>query len=112
MIPLTILYDEYIDRLKLTEQKEPSCVYSSSLPTKVGVGTMMYTMFFFSILRLVVISFMLFPIASTTAKFLFSLHFRELLNSACNIFLAKNEFVVYATRSLPYFFQFIFHEMQ
>ena len=39
MIPLTILYDEYIDRPKLTEQKKPCWVYSSSLPTKVGVGT-------------------------------------------------------------------------
>ena len=39
MIPLTILYDEYIDRPSLTEQKKPSWVYSSSLPTKVGVGT-------------------------------------------------------------------------
>ena len=39
MIPLTILYDEYIGRPKLTEQKKPSWVYSSSLPTKVGVGT-------------------------------------------------------------------------
>ena len=39
MIPLTILYDEYIGRPKLTEQKKTSWVYSSSLPTKVGVGT-------------------------------------------------------------------------
>ena len=39
MIPLTILYDEYIGRPKLTEQKKPSWVYSSSLPTKVGVGS-------------------------------------------------------------------------
>ena len=39
MIPLTILYDEYIDRPKLTEQKKPSWVYSSSLPNKVGVAT-------------------------------------------------------------------------
>ena len=39
MIPLLILYDEYIDRPKFTEQKNPSWVYSSSLPTKVGLGT-------------------------------------------------------------------------
>ena len=38
MIPLTDLYDEYIDRPKLTELKKPSWVCSSSLPTKVGVG--------------------------------------------------------------------------
>ena len=37
MIPLTILYDEYIDRQKLTEQKKPIWVYSS-FPTS-GVGT-------------------------------------------------------------------------
>ena len=35
MIPLTILYDDYIDRQKLSEQKKPIWVYSSS-PTKVG----------------------------------------------------------------------------
>ena len=35
MIPLTTLYDDYIDRPKLSEQKKPSWVYSSS-PTKVG----------------------------------------------------------------------------
>ena len=29
MIPLTFLYDEYIDRLKLPEQKKPIWVYSS-----------------------------------------------------------------------------------
>ena len=39
MIPLTIVYDEYIGRPKLTEQKKNSWVYSSSLPAKVGVGT-------------------------------------------------------------------------
>ena len=39
MMPLTILYAEYIDRPKLTEQKKTSWAYSSSLPTKVGVGT-------------------------------------------------------------------------
>ena len=39
MIPLTTLYDDYIDRPKLTEQKKPIWVYSSSLPTNVGVGT-------------------------------------------------------------------------
>ena len=33
MIPLTILYDEYVGRPKLTEQKKTSWVYSSSLPT-------------------------------------------------------------------------------
>ena len=35
MIPLTILYDEYIDRPKLAEQKKPIWVYSSS-PHKWG----------------------------------------------------------------------------
>ena len=30
MISLTTLYDEYIDRSKLSEQKKPSWVYSSS----------------------------------------------------------------------------------
>ena len=30
MIQLTFLYDEYIDRPKLTEQKNAICVYSSS----------------------------------------------------------------------------------
>ena len=39
MIPLTILYDEYIGRPKLTEQKKRTWVYSSSLPTNLGVGT-------------------------------------------------------------------------
>ena len=29
MIPLTFLYDEYIDRPNLTEQKKPIWVYSS-----------------------------------------------------------------------------------
>ena len=35
MIPLTTQYDEYIDRPKLTEQKKPIWVYSSS-PLKRG----------------------------------------------------------------------------
>ena len=35
MIPLTTLYDDYIYRPFLTEQKKPIWVYSSS-PTKVG----------------------------------------------------------------------------
>ena len=35
MIPLTYLCDEYIDRPKLTEQKKPIWVYSSS-PPQVG----------------------------------------------------------------------------
>ena len=35
MILLTFLYDEYIDRPKLTEQKKPIWVYSSS-PPQVG----------------------------------------------------------------------------
>ena len=35
MIPLTTLYDDYIDRPNLTEQKKPIWVYSSS-PTNVG----------------------------------------------------------------------------
>ena len=38
MMPLTILYDEYIDRLKLTEQKKPIWVYGSSPPPTSGVG--------------------------------------------------------------------------
>ena len=38
MIPLTVLYVKYISRLKLCEQKTPF-EYSSSLSTKVGVGT-------------------------------------------------------------------------
>ena len=32
MIPLTFLYDEYIDRPKLSEQKKPIWVYISSPP--------------------------------------------------------------------------------
>ena len=35
MIPLTFLYDEYINRPKLTEQEKPILVYSSS-PPQVG----------------------------------------------------------------------------
>ena len=35
MIPVSTLYDEYIDRRKLTEQKKPIWVYSSS-PLKRG----------------------------------------------------------------------------
>ena len=35
MIPVSTLYDEYIDRRKLTEQKKPIWVYSSS-PLKSG----------------------------------------------------------------------------
>ena len=35
MIPLTFLYDEYIDRPKLTEQKKPILVYGS-YPSQVG----------------------------------------------------------------------------
>ena len=35
MIPLSILYDECIDRPKLTEEKKNSWAYSSS-PAKVG----------------------------------------------------------------------------
>ena len=31
IIPLIILYDEYIDRSKLSEQKKPSSVYSPPL---------------------------------------------------------------------------------
>ena len=38
MIPLTTLYDEYIDRPKLTEQKNP-VEYKVPPPTKSGVGT-------------------------------------------------------------------------
>ena len=30
MLPVSTLYDEYIDRRKLTEQKKPIWVYSSS----------------------------------------------------------------------------------
>ena len=36
MIPQTFLYDEYIDRLKLSEQKKPVLVYSSSPESDVG----------------------------------------------------------------------------
>ena len=43
MIPVTILYDEYIDRPKLSEQKN-ICVFSS-FPTS-GVGTMIYLKLF------------------------------------------------------------------
>ena len=32
MIPLTFLHDEHIDRPKLSEQKKPIWVYSSSTP--------------------------------------------------------------------------------
>ena len=32
MIPVSTLYNEYIDRPKLTEQKNPIWVYSSSPP--------------------------------------------------------------------------------
>ena len=32
MIPVSTVYDEYIDRQKLTEQKKPIWVYSSSPP--------------------------------------------------------------------------------
>ena len=32
MIPVSTLYDEYIDRPKLTEQKKPIWVYSSPPP--------------------------------------------------------------------------------
>ena len=35
MMPLTFLYDEYIDRPKLTEQKKHIWVYSS-FPHKLG----------------------------------------------------------------------------
>ena len=35
MIPLTAVYDDCIDRQKLTEQKNPICVYSSS-PTEIA----------------------------------------------------------------------------
>ena len=36
MIPLTFLYDEYIDRPKLTEQKKP---FEYIVPPRSGVGT-------------------------------------------------------------------------
>ena len=35
MVPVSTLYDEYIDRPKLAEQKKPILVYSSS-PLKRG----------------------------------------------------------------------------
>ena len=35
MIPVSTLYDEYIDRQELSEQKKPIWVYSSS-PLKMG----------------------------------------------------------------------------
>ena len=44
MKPLTTFYDEYIDRAKLSEQKKPISIYSSSLPTKVEVGTIIVSM--------------------------------------------------------------------
>ena len=40
MMPLTFLYDEYIDRPKLTEQKNPF-EYIVPAPTS-GVGTMKF----------------------------------------------------------------------
>ena len=36
MIPVSTLYDEYIERRKFTEQKKPSRVYSSSPLKRVG----------------------------------------------------------------------------
>ena len=36
MIPVSTLYDEYIERRKFTEQKKPSWVYSSSPLKRVG----------------------------------------------------------------------------
>ena len=48
MIPLTTLYDEYIDRLKLGEQKnKPICVYSSS-PLKRGLNNKRWTKTFYA----------------------------------------------------------------
>ena len=41
MIPLTFLYDEYIDRLKFTEQKKNPFEYIVPSPTS-GVGTMIF----------------------------------------------------------------------
>ena len=41
MIPLTFLYDEYIDRPKLTEQKKPF-EYIVPPPPPNGVGTITY----------------------------------------------------------------------
>ena len=43
MIPLTNLYDEYIDQPNLTEQKNPFEYIVPPYPTKVGVGTVMST---------------------------------------------------------------------
>ena len=42
MITLTFLYDEYIDRPKLTEQKKPIWVYSSC-PPQVGSEQQIYS---------------------------------------------------------------------
>ena len=39
MIPLTFLYDEYIDRPKLSERKKHIRVYSSSPTSEVGSNT-------------------------------------------------------------------------
>ena len=39
MMPLKTLYDEYIDRQKLTEQKKTQLSIHFLRPTKSGVGT-------------------------------------------------------------------------
>ena len=39
MIPVSTLYDEYIDRPKLTEQKKPSEYIVPPPPPSRGVGT-------------------------------------------------------------------------
>ena len=43
MIPVSTLYDEYIDRPTLSEQKKPICVYSSYLHMWVGTITAIVT---------------------------------------------------------------------
>ena len=49
MMQLTKLNDEYIDQPKLLEQKNLIWLYSSSLPSKEGVGTKNHHLFLKSI---------------------------------------------------------------
>ena len=46
MIPVSTLYDEYIDRRKLTEQKKTIWVYSSP-PSQGGFGTIIFVLSFY-----------------------------------------------------------------
>ena len=47
MIPLTFLYDEYIDWPQLTEQKKPIWVYSSSPHKWVGTKNVLIELYAF-----------------------------------------------------------------